>query len=209
MTKKSLVLALAALTCVCCLRKKEPVLGNKFEDKFERTTLGPDWRPTGGNFTIVDGVLEAQDCRNHTLWLRRRLPANVELGFEVWSDTEEGDIKFELFGDGHSTSTGKGAYTATGYVLVFGGWNNSLSIIARMDEHADDRKTTRKLKVESGRKYRMRVRRLQNELTWWIDGTLFLTYDDPDPLLGRGHEYFGFNNWEAPVSFDNLVIRAL
>jgi hypothetical protein len=209
MTRKVVVVIIAALVCTTCLRKKEPVLGDKFDDRFERTGLGPDWRPTGGSFTIVDGVLTAQDCRNHTLWLRRRLPANVEVSFEVWSDTEEGDIKFELFGDGHSTSTGKGAYTATGYVLIFGGWDNTLSIIARMDEHGDDRKTTRKMKVEPGRKYRMRVRRIDKKLSWWIDGTLFLEYEDPDPLVGRGHEYFGFNNWEAPVSFEYLVIRAL
>ena len=209
MARKTLVLALAVLACTSCLRKKEPVLGEKFEDRFDRTTLGPDWRPTGGNFRIVDGILEVEGARNHTLWLRRRLPQDVEVSFETWCDTAEGDIKFEVFGDGHSTSTGEGAYTATGYVLVFGGWNNSMSIIARMDEHADDRKVTRKLKVEPGRKYQMRARRIQNKLSWWIDGTLFLEFDDPEPLAGRGHEYFGFNNWESPVSFDNLIIRSL
>jgi hypothetical protein len=209
MTRKILFLAICSLVCVACLRKKEPVLGERFEDRFERTTLGPDWRTTGGSYQIVDGALKAQGCRNHTLWLRRRLPPDVDVSFDVWSDSEEGDIKWEMFGDGHSTSTGKGAYTATGYVLVFGGWGNSLSIIARMDEHADDRKTTRKLKVESGKKYRMRARRQGNKLSWWVDGALFLEFDDPDPLLGPGHEYFGFNNWESPVSFDNLAIRAL
>jgi hypothetical protein len=133
----------------------------------------------------------------------------VEVSFDTWSDTAEGDIKCELFGDGTSTSTGKGAYTATGYVLVFGGWGNTLSIIARMDEHGDDRKVTRKLKVKPGKKYAWRIRREKGKLSWWIDGSLFLEYDDPNPLTGRGHEYFGLNNWETPVSFDNLVIRAL
>ena len=52
-------------------------------------------------------------------------------------------------------------------------------------------------------------RREGGKITWWIDGQHFLEYDDPRPLTGGGHQYFGFNNWEAPVSFDNLVIRAL
>jgi hypothetical protein len=210
MTSRHILLWLAiALACASCLRKKEPVLGEQFSDEFERTTLGPDWRPTGGSFTIEDGVLKAQDCYNHTLWLRRRLPRDVEVGFEAWSDGADGDIKFELFGDGHSTSTGEGAYTATGYVLVLGGWHNTLSIIARMDEHADNRKVTRKIKVEPGKRYRMRARRTGRKLSWWVDGALLLEFDDPEPLEGGGHEYFGFNNWEAPVSFDNLVIRPL
>jgi len=209
MTARTIVLALAALACAACLRKKEPVIGERFEDRFERTTLGSDWKSTGGHYTIVDGVLKAQGCRNHTLWLRRRLPPEVEVSFEAWSDTDEGDIKFEMFGDGHSTSTGEGAYTATGYVLVLGGWNNSLSIIARMDEHGQDRKTTTKIKVEPGRKYRVRARQSGGRLDWWIDGSPFLEYVDPVPLAGRGHEYFGLNNWESPVSFDNLTIRPL
>lgn len=209
MFRKVIFLTLAALALAGCLRKKEPVLGQRFEDDFERTELGKDWRPTGGNYTIVDGVLRAQGSRNHTLWLRRRLPQQVEVTFDAWSDTAEGDIKCELFGDGHSTSTGEGAYTATGYVFVFGGWNNTLSIIARLDEHGDDRKVTRKLKVQPDRKYSWRIRREGGKITWWIDGQHFLEYDDPKPLTGGGHQYFGFNNWEAPVFFDNLVIRAL
>ena len=109
MTRRLIVILLAVLVCAACLRKKEPVLGDRFEDTFERTTLGSDWKPTGGNFTIQDGVLKAEGCRNHTLWLRRRLPPNVEVTFDTWSDSDEGDIKFEMFGDGHSTSTGEGA----------------------------------------------------------------------------------------------------
>ncbi len=209
MCRNVLVVILVVACSAGCLRKKEPVLGQRFEDGFERADLGPDWRPTGGNFGIVDGVLRTQDSRNHTLWLRRRLPPEVEVTFDAWSESGDGDIKCEIFGDGHSTSSGEGAYTATGYVLVFGGWGNSMSIIARMDEHGDDRKVTRKLKVQAGKHYAWRIRREGSKLSWWIDGQLLLEYDDPAPLTGGGHEYFGFNNWEAPLSFDNLAIRAL
>jgi hypothetical protein len=36
-----------------------------------------------------------------------------------------------------------------------------------------------------------------------------LEWDDPDPLAGPGHEYFAFNDWDALVHFDNLVITPL
>jgi hypothetical protein len=193
-----------------CLKKPvEPVLGSVFKDDFSRAELGENWRSTGGNFHIEDGALKVQGARNHTLWLKRRLPGDLELAFTTWSDTSEGDIKFELFGDGFSTSTGEGAYTATGYVLIFGGWRNTVSIIARLDEHGNDRKTTRKLTVQPGQRYSIKVESKGNKISWWIDDKIFLVYDDPKPLRGKGHEYFGFNNWEAPVSFDDLSIKPL
>ncbi|MFH1436160.1 MAG: family 16 glycoside hydrolase [Pseudomonadota bacterium] len=187
----------------------EPLLGEGFSDDFSRASLGENWRTTGGNFRIEDGALKVQGARNHVLWLKRRLPRDILMTFTTWSDTSEGDIKFELFGDGFSTSTGEGAYTASGYVMVFGGWNNSISIIARMDEHGQDRKATKRLKVKAGQRYRMKVESKDTKLRWWIDDNLFLTYDDNTPLKGRGHEYFGLNNWESPVSFDDLEIKPL
>jgi hypothetical protein len=33
--------------------------------------------------------------------------------------------------------------------------------------------------------------------------------DDPNPLEGRGHDHFAFNDWEANLSFDNLRITPL
>jgi hypothetical protein len=195
---------------VACLTKPvEPVLGQGFSDDFSRASLGESWRSTGGNYHIEDGVLKVQGARNHTLWLKRRLPPDIRLTFAAWSDTAEGDLKFELFGDGFSTSTGEGAYTATGYVMIFGGWNNTVSIIARLDEHGADRKATRKLTVQPGKHYRMKVESKGARISWWIDDALFLTYDDPKPLRGKGHEYFGLNNWESPLSFDDLVIKPL
>ena len=47
------------------------------------------------------------------------------------------------------------------------------------------------------------------KITWTIDQQPFLVLDDPNPLEGPGHEYFGFNNWEADTWFDNLVITPL
>ena len=36
-----------------------------------------------------------------------------------------------------------------------------------------------------------------------------LSFTDPAPLPGVGHEHFAFNDWETPVCFDNRLIQPL
>ena len=88
-------------------------------------------------------------------WLRRRLPNDAVIELDAWSQSPAGDIKVEIYGDGKSFDPNKGAYTSTGYVLIFGGWNNTKNIIARMDEHAEDR--AQELRREA-RRLRFRLR---------------------------------------------------
>ena len=61
------------------------------------------------------------------------------------------------------------------------------------------------------RHYHWRIERRGKAIAWFIDdlATPFLRYEDPRPLDGAGHEYFGFNNWETDTWFDNLVISPL
>jgi len=120
-------------------------------------------------------------------------------------------MKVEVWGDGQSFHRGdpNGAYTATGYVLVMGGWRNSLSAIARQQEHAADRVTRAEPRVVPGQKYHWTIRRQGRVLTWLVDGKPFLTMDDPDPLRGPAHRYFAVSGWESKVHFDNLKIRPL
>ena len=47
-------------------------------------------------------------------------------------------MKVEVFGDGSSYDPDGGRYTATGYEVIFGGWYDAKSIIARMDEHGTE-----------------------------------------------------------------------
>ena len=98
---------------------------------------------------------------------------------------------------------------ASGYVIIFGGWSNSLSAIARRDEHGGDRRTTQSLKVEAGKRYHFVITRRDGAIRWELDGQEALTYDDPDPLTGPAHRHFAFGGWEARVAFDNLEVFAL
>jgi len=126
----------------------------------------------------------------------------------VMSKSPTGDIKLELFGDGESFDPDKGSYMSTGYVFIFGGWQNSLSVICRNNEHDDGRKAARRdMRVEPNRSYRFTITRQGGTLDWSVDGRPFLSWTDPQPLTGAGHEYLGVNDWESAVSFDNLSIR--
>jgi len=179
-----------------------------FEDRFEREELGTDWLDTGGNYKIVNGELRAQGSRNKPLWLNKKLPRNAKISFTARSMSPAVDIKVEVFGDGKSRAK-KLSYNATSYVVILGGWNNSRSIIARMDEHGDDRKVRKEPKGVVGKRYNFVVSRKGKKFTWSLDGEKFLEMNDPKPLEGPGHEHFAFNNWMSEVYFDDVLIFEL
>src|SRR5919107_844440 len=89
---------------------------------------------------------------------------------DEWKDTyERGDIKVEVFGDGKSFDPDGGRYMATGYEVIFGGWFNSKSIIARLDEHGKDVVENTAIKVEPTRRYHWRIERIGKKLSWYVD----------------------------------------
>jgi hypothetical protein len=206
----SLVMALvmAWVLGAGCTPQGDPGIGAGFSDDFNRTQLGAAYEKTGGNWRIENGELHVKGAENHPLWLLRTLPRDLRVEFDARSESPEGDIKVELFGDGASHATGD-TYTATSYVVVFGGWNNSKNVLARMDEHGEDRVVGKPRKVEPGTTYRFRIERIGGTLTVWVDGELLLQMDDPEPLEGRGHDHFGFNNWQSELWFDNLKVTPL
>ena len=199
---------LAGLLVAGCGSRGDPALRGRFTDRFDRAEIGPNWRDTSGQWRVSDGAVCVEGARNHPLWLRRRLPHDVRIELRARSASPDGDIKVEVFGDGRSYAT-EDSYTATSYVLVFGGWRNRLSAIARMDEHGTDRKTRTAPRVEPDRAYRFRIERRGRRLEWRIDGAPFLEMDDPAPLAGEGHDHFAFNDWDAPVCFDDLEVTPL
>jgi len=168
-----------------------------FSDDFERKEPGDRWLNRSGKWNIADGMLHGRGDRNEGLWLNEPLHGRVRVEFDARADSAEGDLKFEIFASEQRHQTG--------YVVIMGGWNNTISIIARLDEHGSDRLEA-EIKVEVGRTYHITIVRTDNALRWYIDGTLSMQFRDEEPLRGR---YFGFNDWNAPVSFDNLEIYQL
>jgi hypothetical protein len=205
---RALLLAASSLAATACIPRGDPSLGAAFVDDFERTDIGAAWNNTGGPYEISDGKLHIRGARNKPLWLRRRLPHDVRIELDVRSDSPEGDIKLEVFGDGVSKAV-QASYTATSYVVVFGGWGNSKNIIARMDEHGADRVEGPARRVTQGHTYRMKIERKGDTITAWADGVELAKLKDSEPLHGPGHDHFAINNWQSDLWFDNLKITPL
>jgi hypothetical protein len=203
------LLVIAAVGPACTPQGDPGIPTDGFTDDFDREDLGELWNNTGASWRIVDGRLNIRNCRNRPLWLRRTLPHDVRIEFDAESTTPEGDIKAEVFGDGSSRATEE-SYTATSYVIIFGGWSNSFNGIARMSEHADDRvQGARGFRVQPGHVYHMKVERIGSRITAWADDTELGMMDDARPLAGRGHDHFAFNDWTVELWFDNLHITPL
>jgi hypothetical protein len=202
------IAAAAAISCSSGSKDPTPAAGGRkvFEDNFDRTDIGSDWLDTSsGRYSIVDRQLRVQGARNKPLWLERKLPRNCRVEFTARSESPAVDIKVEVFGDGRSFAK-QASYNATSYVVILGGWNNSRSIIARMDEHGSDRQVRTSPKGEPGRVYRFSIARKGGLLSWSLDGEPFLELNDSAPLSGTGHEHFAFNNWASEVFFDDFAV---
>jgi hypothetical protein len=181
-----------------------------FSDDFQRPSLGADWLamdPTA--VRLENGALTIERAHNHPVWLRRPIPADATIEFDAWTDSPDGDVKVEVWGDGRSAHTGplESAYDASGYVFIHGGWKNTRSVLARQEEHGPGVAAREGPRVEPGRRYHWQIRRKGGEIVWSIDGVPFLTLNDPAPLRGPGNAYFGFSGWEARTHFANLRIR--
>src|SRR5580658_8764444 len=181
---------------------------------------GPDWVVTSpGIWHVEGGRLCGEHARNHGIWLKRVLPPNARIEFDAVSQSPDGDLKAEYWGDGTSYATALSYTNATSYLTIFGGWHNTHHVLARINEHATDRKDItvdansddpREKPVVAGQVYHFKVERADGKtVRWWVDGNEMLSYPDPAPLVGPGHDHFGFNNWDVKVCFDNVRVVPL
>ncbi len=190
-----------------------------FFDDYQRAALGPAYAALSPVWRIEEGRLCGRGARNRPVWLRRIMPINARIEFEATSYSPEGDIKVEVWGSGRSAATTSSYNDATSYLVIFGGWKNSLHVLARLDEHAPDRREIKLLPgsadfvrrtVAPAQTYRFRIERSDGKTVgWWVDDTPILRFEDSEPLAGVGHDHFGFNDWNAKVCFDNLRITPL
>lgn len=194
----------------------EPLIA-PFEDRFDRAELGPDWRALSPAWKIEDGRLCGRGARNRGVWLRRVLPDAARVEVTAIASSDDGDLKVELWGDGRSGARGTSYDDATSYVAILGGWRNSRHVLARLDEHGDDRlellvdpraDDPRQRAIAPGQPYHLRFERRDGRtLRWEVDGVPLFELEDEEPLRGPGHDHLGFNDWDAPVCFDDLRIE--
>lgn len=172
-----------------------------FADDFNRPQLGPRYPPGVASWRVVDGALSSIGDHNQPLWLDVPLANNVRVELTAWSRSAAVDTKIEIFGDGLRHESG--------YIIILGGWQNTISTIARLGEHERGRVEVRR-KWEKDRRYRWTVQRTDGKtLELFIDGELVLAYQDQQPLFGPRNNRLGFTSWESEVFYDDLVITPL
>jgi hypothetical protein len=209
----------AALLLAGCSRSgPDPLIQKPFTDDFNRSEIGPDYYNSGAPYHIENGTLIFSKAHNHPLWLKRRLPHDVRIDFDCKSLSPDGDIKVEVFGDGKRHESAKAVredliYTASGYVFIMGGWHNARSVLVRENEHTWQHDSSIPLRttprVVPGQQYHWTITRKGAHLDWQVDGKPFLSWTDPSPLAGPGHDHFAFDGWESTLVFDNLKITPL
>ena len=168
-----------------------------FTDDFERQAVGDQYTTRSKRWSIVDGWMHIQGDKNEGLWLNVPLPDRTRVEFDARSMTDDGDIKCEIFSAEQRHQTG--------YIAILGGWHNALSVLARKDEHGEDRMEC-DAKVTRGQTHHFVFVRTEGSLRWYVDGRLILAFADEDPLRGS---FFGFNNWLTDIYFDNLTVYRL
>jgi len=196
-----------------------PAITAVFEDHFDRAELGPDWSPLNPHWRLEAGKLCVRGARNHGVWLLRKIPVNARIEFDAYADSAEGDVKAELWGDGVSGATASSYTNATSYLTILGGWKNTKHVLARLDEHGVDRleldidpnsDDERAHPVTVGQPYHFKIERTDGKsVSWQVNGLEYLELADEEPLAGAGHDHMGFNDWDAPVCFDNVKITPL
>lgn len=199
--RRSPFFALAFTILFAGCPKEEAGTPAPFQDDFNRQALGPHYKLTGGTWTIKDGALHSTGDHNIPLWLDVPLAKNTKVEFTAWSKSPAVDTKVEIFGDGLKHESG--------YIAILGGWNNSISTIARLDEHEKTR-VQKRTKWEKDRRYRWTIIREDGQtLRMLIDGKEVLAYPDKAPLYGPRNNKLAFTNWESDVYYDDLRITPL
>jgi hypothetical protein len=188
-----------------------------FEDDFDRKTPGENYKAETKRWRMVDGQIINKHADNKGFWLLKPLPkGNVRIEFDVRSDSfekkQQDGSKKEVFpGDLKCEAFNMTPDHQTGYVFIFGGWNNRTNRIARLEEHGDgdgawvaDGPTGNP--VEAGHTYRMKIVRVGKTMAWYADDKYLTHMEDPQLIEGQ---HFGFNNWRSHLTFDNLAVVKL
>jgi len=197
------IVVAAAIVGTSCLPTfpRETPPGVAFADDFSSSMLGERYNVQGGSWRVADGALVTLGDKNLPLWLRAPLARNVRVEFTSKSASSAVDMKVEIFGDGIRHESG--------YIVIVGGWNNTLSTIARLDEH-EEKRVAKRTRFEANRVYRWRVERTDGHtLKLFLDDELLAAYDDGAPLYGPRNNRFAFSGWESEVTFDDLRITPL
>ncbi|MBI1924377.1 HEAT repeat domain-containing protein [Candidatus Poribacteria bacterium] len=132
----------------------------------------------------------------------------------VWFRKPLDDFTFEcdaevLEGGGLSITLcglGKGGRFDTGYQIGWGEQFNTQTFLKRRGIVVQENNNEL---IEHHNTYRIKVRKYESSIQFFLDGRLIFDYTDAEPLTGPHHQYLGFGGDEAQfttIAFDNIQI---
>ena len=197
---------------------KKALTGGKlvFSDAFNRRELGVKWRAGDPHWSVVGNEVVNPFAENKGLWLLGPLPVgDVRIEFDARSDPypvkgPSGDTHEEFPGDLKCEAFNKTTAHQQGYIFIFGGWQNHVNRIARLEEHGSGEGAQvtdgPPNPVKPAKTYRMKIVRVGSTIAFYADDVQLASFTDGEFIEGR---HFGFNNWRAHVTFDNVAVYAL
>ena len=168
-----------------------------FNEKFNNKLDAPDWMSyPQGDWVIQDGVLVGSSNRPAFTRLKRRLNHDILIECDINADSDDlYNAGIFLFGNRpdsaycfHFNKNGEGLYGITfpGSSFLF-----------------QDVSPT---KINTNKSNHITIERIQNSITFSINGTIAAKVWDFLPPLGKGHDNVGFFLNGSKAHFDNLKI---
>lgn len=132
-------------------------------------------------------------------WNKVRHGPNVTVEFFAGPkmDQDRGR-KYEYAADINAVIAADGKDISSGYSFLFGGWDDRGSQIVRGTEIVGENRRIAIPRESSTHRrwFYVKLRKAGNQLSFWIDGSLVATYQDPKPLTG---DRFGLWTWDNGI----------
>jgi len=132
-------------------------------------------------------------------WNKIRHGPNVTVEFFAGPkmDQDRGR-KYEYAADINAVIAADGKDINSGYSFLFGGWDDRGSQIVRASEIVGENRRIAIPRESSTHRrwFYVKLRKAGDKLSFWIDGSLVATYQDPKPLTG---DRFGLWTWDNGI----------
>ena len=174
--------------------EQEPVWTQYLGDTFSEPKLAKTWRPSGGEWRIVEGRLVVRAAGETFILLNDPIKGNAVIEFTASADAAQARINCFL-----------GESRRAGYTLRFGGGQGKALSLYRLGLLLAEIQAP---PIEPKVPYSFRIEWRGTSLTCRVSGggkTHELRYDNPALVRGPG-PFFGFYTWGCTVRFDDLRI---